>query len=149
MPYYGPGQLLLRNLLFTFFPFNQLLLGNLGLPALTLRLFRGILPSLVGKILPEDLCNSIRVIRGDRRPHFLAPDDDFYELGLVLAVGVEREPVVEVFGAETPTVGHLFRIVDRHAFDFGGQDAAGRCKREIVFVYYDQFLVDGDLRILV
>ena len=63
---------------------------------------------------------------------------NFYELGLVL----------EVFGAEAPTVGHFFRILDRHSFDFGGQDGAESCKRELVNIYDEYFTVDDGLWII-
>lgn len=56
--------------------------------------------------MPDDVYDLLGVIGGDGGTHLFALDDDLDEALLVLAAAVVGEPVVHVFGAHSPPMGH-------------------------------------------
>jgi hypothetical protein len=84
---------------------DGLIIKFIFFPLLTCLLCLRVIVRDWGEKLAEDGEESLWVIGCDGGPHLLALEHKLDELGLVLAVGVKGEPVVEVLAAGSPTMG--------------------------------------------
>lgn len=112
------------------------------------RLFPRLLTFRSGQF-PDQMKNLLRVVGSDRGSGLLPLQHNLNELGLFLSVGIEREPIIEVLPANTPTVGHSFRGLQEQVLDIGPEDGLGCGEGKIVLVNDDGISVNGNLTVLV
>jgi hypothetical protein len=108
-----------------------------------------VLLALRSAVLPYNLENFVGILRGNGRADPAAFEDNLDEFCLLLTVGVEIEPIIEILTAESPSVSHPFRAEKSRPLHFREQDSPRRGEGKVILANNDQLLVDSDRAITV
>jgi hypothetical protein len=115
---------------------------------LLMQLLAGLRSALIPH-LADELHDLFGEIGRDGGTRLLALEHYFNELGLLLAVVIEGEPVVEVLRGDAPAVSDAIGGMQHHVVNVSDEDGLGSGQREVVLVDDQHVLVEHHLAVLV